>query len=84
MAGGPRAIFAGPEVIQQFISLFGMPLIQAIEAGLALVYSPRYIAEKKGELVRRMILNAYLTAPMYAIQRQFMAIVGLRYHGAPR
>jgi pimeloyl-ACP methyl ester carboxylesterase len=76
MAGGPTAIFAGPEVVQQFISLAGMPLVQAIEAGLALIYSAGYIAEKKGELVRRMVLNAYLTAPMYAIQRQFMAIVG--------
>lgn len=76
MAGGPTAIFAGPEVVQQFISLAGMPVIQAIEAGLALIYSERYIKEKKGELVRRMIMNAYLTAPMHAIQRQFMAIVG--------
>ena len=73
MAGGPTAIFAGPEVVQQFISLAGMPLVQAIEAGLALIYSAAYIAEKKGDLVRRMILNAHLTAPMYAIQRQFMA-----------
>jgi 3-oxoadipate enol-lactonase len=76
MAGGPTAIFAGPEVVQQFISLAGMPVIQAIEAGLALIYSERYIREKKGELVRRMIMNAYLTAPIHAIQRQFMAIVG--------
>jgi 3-oxoadipate enol-lactonase len=76
MAGGPTAIFAGPEVVQQFISLAGMPIIQAIEAGLALIYSPAYIAQKKGELVRRMLLNAHLTAPMYALQRQFMAIVG--------
>ena len=53
-----------------------MPVVQAIEAGLALIYSERYIKEKKGELVRRMILTAYLTAPMHAIQRQFMAIVG--------
>jgi pimeloyl-ACP methyl ester carboxylesterase len=75
-AGGPTAIFAGPEVVQTFISLGGMPLIQAIEAGLALIYSESYIKEKKGELVRRMILNAHLTAPMWAIQRQFMAIVG--------
>jgi pimeloyl-ACP methyl ester carboxylesterase len=75
-AGGPTAIFAGPEVVQTFISLAGMPLIQAIDAGLALVYSENYIKEKKGELVRRMILNAHLTAPMYAFKRQFMAIVG--------
>jgi 3-oxoadipate enol-lactonase len=76
MAGGPTAIFAGPEVIQQFISLAGMPIVQAIEAGLALIYSERFIEQKKGELVRRMIMNAHLTAPMYALQRQFMAIVG--------
>jgi pimeloyl-ACP methyl ester carboxylesterase len=76
MAGGPTAIFAGPEVVQQFISLAGMPVVQAIEAGLRLIYSESYIKEKKGELVRRMIINAYLTAPMYAIQHQFMAIVG--------
>jgi pimeloyl-ACP methyl ester carboxylesterase len=76
MAGGTGATFAGPEVVQQFISLAGMPVVQAIEAGLALVYSPQYIAERKGELVRRVILNAYLMAPMHAIKRQFMAVVG--------
>ena len=76
MAGGPTAMFAGPEVVQQFISLAGMPLVQALEAGLALLYSEEYIARNKGELVRRALLNAHLMAPMYAIQRQFMALVG--------
>ena len=76
MAGGPSAIFAGPEVVQQFISLAGLPIVQAIEAGLALLYSEEYIKAHKGELVRRALLNAHLTAPMYAIQWQFMAIVG--------
>jgi 3-oxoadipate enol-lactonase len=75
-AGGPTAIFAGPEVVQTFISLAGMPLVQAIEAGLKLMYSEEYIKQRKGELVRRLILNAHLTAPMYAFKRQFMAIVG--------
>jgi pimeloyl-ACP methyl ester carboxylesterase len=76
MAGGPTAVFAGPEVVQQFISLAGLPIIQAIEAGLALLYSDDYVKMHKGELVRRALLNAHLMAPMYAIQRQFMAIIG--------
>jgi pimeloyl-ACP methyl ester carboxylesterase len=76
MAGGPTAVFAGPEVVQQFISLAGLPVIQAIEAGLALLYSDDYVKTHKGELVRRALLNAHLMAPMYAIQRQFMAIIG--------
>jgi len=81
MAGGPTAMFAGPEVVQQFISLAGMPLVQALEAGLALLYSEEYIAKNKGELVRRALLNAHLMAPMYAIQRQFMAVVGFNTVG---
>jgi pimeloyl-ACP methyl ester carboxylesterase len=81
MAGGPTALFAGPEVVQHFISLAGMPLAQAVEAGLALLYSADYIAKNKGELVRRSLLNAYLMAPMYAIQRQFMAVVGFNTFG---
>jgi pimeloyl-ACP methyl ester carboxylesterase len=76
MAGGPSAIFAGPDVVQQFIALSGLPVIQAIEAGLALIYSDDYVKQNKGDLVRRSLLNAHLMAPMYAIQRQFMAIVG--------
>jgi pimeloyl-ACP methyl ester carboxylesterase len=81
MAGGPSAILAGPEVVQQFISLAGMPPLLAIEAGLSLLYSDDYIRENKGELVRRSLLNAHLMAPMYAIQRQFMAIVGFNTVG---
>jgi len=81
MAGGPTAMFAGPEVVQQLISLAGMPLVQALEVGLALLYSEDYIAKHKGELVRRALLNAHLMAPMYAIQRQFMAIVGFNTFG---
>ena len=81
MAGGPTAMFAGPEVVQQLISLAGMPLVQALEVGLALLYSEDYIAKNKGELVRRALLNAHLMAPMYAIQRQFMAIVGFNTFG---
>ena len=76
MAGGPGAVFAGPEVVQLFISLGGLPPLQAIEAGLTLLYSEEYIRANKGELVRRSLLNAHLMAPMYAIQRQFMAVVG--------
>jgi 3-oxoadipate enol-lactonase len=81
MAGGPTAMFAGPEVVQHFISLAGMPLAQAVEAGLALLYSEEYAEKNKGELVRRSLLNAHLMAPMYAIQRQFMAMVGFNTVG---
>jgi len=76
MAGGPSAIIAGPDVVMQFISLSGLPVIQAIEAGLALLYSEDYIKKNKGDLVRRSLLNAHLMAPIFALQRQFMAIVG--------
>jgi 3-oxoadipate enol-lactonase len=81
MAGGPTAMFAGPEVVQHFISLAGMPLAQAVEAGLALLYSEAFVAKNKGELVRRSLLNAHLMAPMYAIQRQFMAVVSFNTVG---
>lgn len=76
MCGGPKATFAGAELVIKFISLMGLPIAEAIEAGLSLVYSDEFIAAKKDELVSRALENIHLTAPSYALQRQFMAVVG--------
>ncbi len=76
MCGGPRATFAGPQLVQDFISLAGLPVEQAAEKGLALLYSDGFIAKNLRWLVHRALAVAHLTPPVYALQRQFMAVVG--------
>src|SRR3972149_3351360 len=39
MAGGPNAVMAGPQLIQQWASTSTLPLEQAAEAGLRFLYS---------------------------------------------
>jgi pimeloyl-ACP methyl ester carboxylesterase len=76
MAGGPGATFAGPQLVRDFIALTALPLQLAIENGLKLVYSDGYIEANKDLLVQRAALNAHLTPPLFALQRQFLAVVG--------
>jgi pimeloyl-ACP methyl ester carboxylesterase len=76
MAGGPNAIMAGPELIQQWISSSLLPLEQAIENGLRFLYTDEFIAKHKERLVKRALNMAHLQPPPYALQRQVMAVIG--------
>src|SRR2546422_8912476 len=38
MCGGAKATFAGPQLVQQFVALAGLPPEQAAEKGLSLLY----------------------------------------------
>ncbi len=76
MCGGPRATFAGPQLVQQFIGLAGLPLAQAVEKGLSLLYSDDFIEKNKQRLIERALSVAHLTPPVHGLQRQFMAVVG--------
>jgi pimeloyl-ACP methyl ester carboxylesterase len=76
MCGGPKAVFAGPQLVQQFTALGGLPLQQAAEMGLSLLYSDEFIQQHKLRLVARALSVAHLSAPIHGLQRQFMAIVG--------
>jgi len=74
MAGGPNAVMAGPQLIQQWASTATLPLEKAVEAGLQFLYSDEFIVQNKERLVRRALELAYLMAPIDALERQFMAI----------
>ena len=75
MAGGPRAVIAGPQLIQQWVSTAGLPLEKAVEAGLVFLYSDEFIAENREFLVQRNLASSHLMAPLDSLQRQFMAVV---------
>src|SRR6266849_6768573 len=76
MCGGPKVTFAGPQLVQQFVALAGLPPEQAAEKGLSLLYSDGFIARNSERLVERALAVAHLAAPMHALKRQFMAVVG--------
>jgi len=75
MAGGPNAVMAGPQLIQQWASTALLPLEQAIENGLRFLYSEEFIARNHERLVRRALDLAYLQPPLDALQRQVMAVL---------
>ncbi|HEU4759650.1 MAG TPA: alpha/beta fold hydrolase [Dehalococcoidia bacterium] len=75
MAGGPNAVMAGPQRLQQWASTATLPLDRAVEAGLRFLYSPEFIAANREWLVRRNLETAHLMPPVDALQRQFMAVV---------
>ena len=89
MAGGPTAAFAGPQLVRDFIALTALPKEQAVAAGLKLLYSAGFIEANRESLVQRALAVAHLASPLYALQRQFMAVVGfnaadrLRAVGSP-
>lgn len=80
MAGGPRAVIAGPQLIQQWASSAMLPPMQAIENGLRFLYSDEFIAQNKERLVQRALGMLHLQAPLHALQRQLMAVVGFNAH----
>jgi 3-oxoadipate enol-lactonase len=80
MAGGPRAVIAGPQLIQQWASSAMLPPMQAIENGLRFLYSDEFIAQNKERLVARALSLLHLQAPLHALQRQLMAVVGFNAH----
>jgi pimeloyl-ACP methyl ester carboxylesterase len=75
MAGGPNAVMAGPQLIQQWVSTALLPLEQAIENGLRFLYSEEFIERNRERLVSRALELAYLQPPLDALQRQVMAVV---------
>src|SRR3972149_3479732 len=50
MAGGPNAVMAGPQLIQQWVSTALLPLEQAIENGLRFLYSEEFIERNRERL----------------------------------
>ena len=75
MAGGPNAVMAGPQLIQQWASTALLPLEQAVENGLRFLYSEEFIERNHERLVKRALDLAYLQPPLYALQRQVMAVI---------
>lgn len=80
MAGGPRAVMAGPQLIQQWLSLSSLPLEQAIENGLRMLYSDAFIEENRERLMQRAMENMELMSKPDALQRQIMAVIGFNVH----
>ena len=80
MAGGPKAVLAGPQLIQQWASTATLPMEQAIENGLRFLYSEEFIARNRERLMQRALEMAHLQPPMDALQRQFMAVAQFNTH----
>jgi 3-oxoadipate enol-lactonase len=81
MVGGQGAVHPNPATIQQMIALASLPLEQAIETGLAFLYSDDYLAANKARLLERSLANRHLMAPAHALQKQVMAVLGFSAHG---
>jgi pimeloyl-ACP methyl ester carboxylesterase len=75
MAGGPNAVMAGPQLIQQWASTALLPLEQAIQNGLRFLYSQEFIERNRERLVARAMDLAYLQPPLDSLQRQVMAVI---------
>ncbi len=75
MAGGPNAVMAGRQLMQQWASTALLPQEQAIEKGLQFLYSEDFIAKNKERLMKRALELGHLQAPLDALQRQVMAVV---------
>lgn len=75
MPGGPHAITAGPHLVQQFVSLAGMPVEQAIITGMAMLYSEAFIEANRDRLMARALQYAPLMAPPHGLQAQIMAVM---------
>ncbi len=75
MAGGPNAVMAGPQLIQQWASTALLPLEQAIANGLRFLYSEEFIERNRERLVARALQLAHLQPPLDALQRQVMAVI---------
>jgi pimeloyl-ACP methyl ester carboxylesterase len=75
MPGGPNAVMAGPQLMQQWASTALLPQEQAIEKGLHFLYSEEFIAKNKERLMNRALELGHLQPPLEALQRQVMAVV---------
>jgi pimeloyl-ACP methyl ester carboxylesterase len=82
MAGGSGAVHPSPATIQQFVTLAGAPMAEAVETGLGLFYSEAYIAANRKQLIARAMKNLPLMAPAHALQKQAMAV--LSFNAQPR
>ncbi len=71
--GGPKAQTAGPDVVSYFATVATLPMEQAIERGLSILYSDAFIAANKEWLLKRALEMAHLMAPPHGLQGQFMA-----------
>ncbi len=78
--GGPKATPPPPATIQHFITVAGMPIAQAIENGMRLLYSDGFIEANREWLVKRSLEHAHLMPPPYALQRQVMAVLSFNTH----
>jgi pimeloyl-ACP methyl ester carboxylesterase len=73
--GGPKAMSPGPEVMGYFATVASLPIAQAIERGMSLLYSDEFLAANKDWLVKRAIENASLMAPAHGLRGQVMAAI---------
>jgi len=80
MAGGPSAVRAGPDFVQQMIAAAVMPLEQALTTGMKFLYSEAFLEANRERLLKRALENAPLMAPPYALQRQLMAVMTFNTH----
>ena len=80
MAGGPKAVMAGPQLIQTFVGLSKLPMEEAILTGMGLLYTEAFIAENRDRLMARAIEHAPLMAPPHGLQAQVMAVLTFNTH----
>lgn len=78
--GGPKAVPPPPSTMQHFISVATMPIEQAVENGMRLLYSDAFLEANREWLVKRALENAHLMPPPYALQRQVMAALSFNTH----
>ena len=71
--GGPKAVTAGPQVVQHFATVASLPIEQAIERGLSLLYSDAFIGANREWLLPRALELAHLMPPPHALQAQLIA-----------
>lgn len=79
--GGPKAVRPGPDVIGHFATVAALPIAQAIERGMSLLYSDEFLAANKDWLVKRAIENAPLMAPPHGLQGQAIAAISHSTYG---
>jgi pimeloyl-ACP methyl ester carboxylesterase len=80
MCGGPKATPPPPSTIQHFIAIARMPVLQAVEQGMRLLYSDAFLDANRGWLLERALEHAHLMPPAYALQRQVMAALSFNTH----
>ena len=79
--GGPKAVRPGPDVIGHFATVASLPIPQAIERGMSLLYSDEFLAANKGWLVERALEMAPLMAPPHGLQGQAIAAISHNTYG---